>query len=161
MFNPLLANVFAGNALVVKVSEYASWSSLYYGRAIKACLAAVGAPEDLVQIVHGYGEKTGAVIVEHPDVPTISFTGGTDTGASTRISQLTGPWTATDGASSVIKCGLSGADGGTSACQAQAATVKPLSISSPSPNSSAVSGRFEPAARLNVPRAPLRPRLTT
>ena len=41
VFNPLLANVFAGNALVVKVSEYASWSSLYYGRAIKACLKAV------------------------------------------------------------------------------------------------------------------------
>jgi acyl-CoA reductase-like NAD-dependent aldehyde dehydrogenase len=56
VFNPLLANVFAGNALVVKVSEYASWSSLYYGRAIKECLRACGAPEDLVQIVHGYGE---------------------------------------------------------------------------------------------------------
>ena len=34
--------------------------SLYYGRAIKACLAAVGAPEDLVQIVHGYGEAGNA-----------------------------------------------------------------------------------------------------
>ena len=26
VFNPLVANVFAGNALVVKVSEHASWS---------------------------------------------------------------------------------------------------------------------------------------
>ena len=62
VFNPLLANVFAGNALVVKVSEHASWSSKYYGRAIKACLAAVGAPTDLVQIVHGYAEAGGAVV---------------------------------------------------------------------------------------------------
>ena len=62
VFNPLLANLFAGNALVVKVSEYASWSSLYYGRAIEACLDAVGAPRDLVQIVHGYGEAGNALV---------------------------------------------------------------------------------------------------
>ena len=71
VFNPLLANVFAGNALVVKVSEYASWSSLYYGRAIKECLRACGAPEDLVQIVHGYGEAGNALsasIVMYPQL---------------------------------------------------------------------------------------------
>ena len=34
-------------AAVVKVSEYASWSSNYYGRAISACLEAAGAPADL------------------------------------------------------------------------------------------------------------------
>ena len=62
VFNPLLANLFAGNALVVKVSEYASWSSQYYGRAISACLEAVGAPPDLVQIVHGYGEAGNALV---------------------------------------------------------------------------------------------------
>ena len=62
VFNPLLANLFAGNALVVKVSEYASWSSLYYGRAIQACLKAAGAPADLVQIVHGYGEAGNALV---------------------------------------------------------------------------------------------------
>ena len=62
VFNPLVANVFAGNALVVKVSEHASWSSQYYGRAIKACLKAAGAPEDLVQIVTGYGEAGEAIV---------------------------------------------------------------------------------------------------
>ena len=78
MFNPLLANVFAGNALVVKVSEYASWSSLYYGRAIKACLAAVGAPEDLVQIVHGYGEAGNALVTGGTDK--VVFVGSTGVG---------------------------------------------------------------------------------
>lgn len=62
VFNPLLANLFAGNALVVKVSEYASWSSNYYGRAIAACLEAAGAPADLVQIVTGYAEAGNAVV---------------------------------------------------------------------------------------------------
>jgi acyl-CoA reductase-like NAD-dependent aldehyde dehydrogenase len=62
VFNPLVANVFAGNALVVKVSEHASWSSQYYGRAIKECLKAAGAPEDLVQIVTGYGEAGEAIV---------------------------------------------------------------------------------------------------
>jgi acyl-CoA reductase-like NAD-dependent aldehyde dehydrogenase len=62
VFNPLLANLFAGNALVVKVSEYASWSSNYYGRAIAACLEAAGAPADLVQIVTGYAEAGNALV---------------------------------------------------------------------------------------------------
>ena len=43
--------------------RYASWSAAnYYGAALKACLKAAGAPEDLVQIVHGYG-PTGAALV--------------------------------------------------------------------------------------------------
>ena len=57
-FNPLVANLFAGNALVVKVSEYASWSSRYCGRVIDAALDAVGAPRDLVQIITGYAKPT-------------------------------------------------------------------------------------------------------
>lgn len=45
-----------------QVSEHASWSSLYYGRIIKAALQAAGAPEDLVQIVTGYGEAGNAIV---------------------------------------------------------------------------------------------------
>jgi acyl-CoA reductase-like NAD-dependent aldehyde dehydrogenase len=78
VFNPLLANLFAGNALVVKVSEYASWSSLYYGRAITACLEAVGAPTDLVQIVHGYAEAGNAVVTGGSDK--VVFVGSTGVG---------------------------------------------------------------------------------
>lgn len=78
VFNPLLANVFAGNALVVKVSEHASWSSLYYGRAIEACLEAAGAPKDLVQIVHGYAEAGNAVVTGGSDK--VVFVGSTGVG---------------------------------------------------------------------------------
>ena len=63
VFNPVSAALMSGNGIVVKVSEYASWSAAgYFGAALKACLAAAGAPEDLVQIVHGYG-ATGAALV--------------------------------------------------------------------------------------------------
>jgi aminomuconate-semialdehyde/2-hydroxymuconate-6-semialdehyde dehydrogenase len=40
-----------------------------------------GIPPGVLNIVHGYGPKAGAAICEHPDVPLISFTGGTVTGA--------------------------------------------------------------------------------
>lgn len=62
VMNPLVANLFAGNALVVKVSEHASWSSAFYLRMVREALRAVGGPEDLVQIVTGYAE-TGSALV--------------------------------------------------------------------------------------------------
>jgi aminomuconate-semialdehyde/2-hydroxymuconate-6-semialdehyde dehydrogenase len=39
-------------------------------------------PAGVLNIVHGLGGKVGAAITEHPDVPMISFTGGTETGAT-------------------------------------------------------------------------------
>lgn len=62
VFNPVSAALFSGNSIVIKVSEYASWSIGYYKRIIDGCLDAVGAPRDLVQFVVGYGE-TGAALV--------------------------------------------------------------------------------------------------
>lgn len=79
VFNPLISNVFAGNALVVKVSEYASWSPAYYGKVIKEALKAAGAPEDLVQIVTGYG-ATGNALVTSDDVAKVVFVGSTGVG---------------------------------------------------------------------------------
>ena len=76
--NPVSAAVFAGNAIVVKVSEHASWSSKCYERLLKGCLAAVGAPADLIQVVHGYGEAGAALTrcVDH-----LTFVGSTKVGA--------------------------------------------------------------------------------
>lgn len=53
ILNPLLAALFAGNGLVVKVSEHASWSSRAYQQFIDSVLAAAGAPAGLVTIVTG------------------------------------------------------------------------------------------------------------
>ncbi|HEX6177493.1 MAG TPA: aldehyde dehydrogenase family protein, partial [Thermoanaerobaculia bacterium] len=44
-------------------------------------MEAAGLPEGVFNIVHGLGEEAGAALVAHPDVPVISFTGGTVTGA--------------------------------------------------------------------------------
>ena len=67
VFNPLVATLMSGNALVLKVSEYASWSIDYYGKIINECLAAAGAPPNLVQFVVGYG-PTGNSLVTNPKV---------------------------------------------------------------------------------------------
>ncbi|KAK9916194.1 hypothetical protein WJX75_009917 [Coccomyxa subellipsoidea] len=78
VFNPLTAALFAGNGLVIKVSEHASWSSQYYGRIISAALQAVGAPADLVQIVTGYAEAGNALVTGGVDK--VIFVGSTGVG---------------------------------------------------------------------------------
>lgn len=78
VFNPLVAAVYAGNAIVIKVSEHASWSSQYYGRIIAAALAATGAPADLVQIVTGCGETGNALVTGGIDK--LIFVGSTKIG---------------------------------------------------------------------------------
>ena len=66
VFNPMIAAVFSGNAIVIKVSEFAAWSSLYLGRALRLCLEASGAPPDLVQLAPGFAEA-GKALVEDCD----------------------------------------------------------------------------------------------
>jgi acyl-CoA reductase-like NAD-dependent aldehyde dehydrogenase len=67
VFNPVSAALFSGNAIVIKVSEYASWSIRYYKAIIDECLEAVGAPKDLVQFVVGYGETGSALVTSGID----------------------------------------------------------------------------------------------
>ncbi|XP_076929329.1 aldehyde dehydrogenase 22A1-like [Bidens hawaiensis] len=62
LFNPVLAAVFSGNGIVVKVSEHASWSECFYVRILQTALAAVGAPENLA----GFAE-TGEALVSSVD----------------------------------------------------------------------------------------------
>ncbi|CAJ1963190.1 unnamed protein product [Sphenostylis stenocarpa] len=66
IFNPMLAAVFSGNGIVIKVSEHASWSGCFYFRIIQSALAAIGAPEDLVEVITGFGE-TGEALVSSVD----------------------------------------------------------------------------------------------
>ncbi|KMZ68070.1 putative Aldehyde dehydrogenase [Zostera marina] len=66
IFNPMLAAVFSGNGVVIKVSEHASWSGCFYLRIIQAALVAVGAPENLVHVITGFAE-TGKALVSSVD----------------------------------------------------------------------------------------------
>jgi len=78
LLNPVTAAVFAGNAIVVKVSEHASWSAQYHRRVLSAALDAAGAPADLVQVVTGYAEAGNAVVTQGSDK--VIFVGSTQVG---------------------------------------------------------------------------------
>lgn len=66
----------AGNTVVAKPSEITPYTAYLLS---KVCIDA-GMPKGVLNIVHGLGPKVGAAIVEHEDIPMISFTGGTATG---------------------------------------------------------------------------------
>ena len=65
-----------GNTCVIKPSEMSPATAQMLGDIfIKAKL-----PPGVVNIVHGLGAECGQPLVEHRDIPIISFTGGTSTG---------------------------------------------------------------------------------
>jgi len=66
----------AGCTLVLKPAEWTPLSASLWPE----IFAEAGVPAGTVNIVHGIGEEAGQALVDHPDVPLISFTGSTDTG---------------------------------------------------------------------------------
>jgi len=67
-----------GNTAVAKPSELTPLTATMLG---ELCVKA-GLPPGVLNIVHGAGAEAGAALVSHPDVSTVSFTGGTATGKS-------------------------------------------------------------------------------
>jgi aldehyde dehydrogenase (NAD+) len=65
-----------GNSVVIKPSEDVPHTV----HLLVECLLEAGLPLDVVQLVHG-GADAGKALVQHRDVPVISFTGSTSTGA--------------------------------------------------------------------------------
>jgi acyl-CoA reductase-like NAD-dependent aldehyde dehydrogenase len=73
--NHILSGLFAGNAVVGKVSEHTSWSAVvYYRHIVHAALTVHGHAPDLVGLVTGFGDA-GNALVTHPCVDKIVFTG--------------------------------------------------------------------------------------
>ena len=68
--------ILCGNSIVFKPAEDVP----HTGHVFVELLLEAGLPPEVIQLVHGDGE-VGAAIVSHPDVPVISFTGSTETGA--------------------------------------------------------------------------------
>ncbi len=68
--------IAVGNTAVAKPSEVTPMTAYLLG---ELCREA-GLPPGVLNIVHGLGGKAGAAIVQHPEIQTISFTGGTKTG---------------------------------------------------------------------------------
>jgi len=68
--------LLCGNAVILKPAEDVPHTSTV----LVEILLEAGLPPDVIQLVHGMGETVGKAIVEHPQVPVISFTGSTETG---------------------------------------------------------------------------------
>ena len=75
----------AGNTVVAKPSEVTPATAYL----LSEILDEVDFPAGVLNIVHGTGPNVGEPLVSHPEVPVISFTGGTATGA--RISSIAAP----------------------------------------------------------------------
>ena len=70
--------IAAGNTCVAKPSELTPLTANH----LAELSIAAGVPPGVINIVHGVGQKAGRALTSHPDVPLISFTGGTVTGAA-------------------------------------------------------------------------------
>jgi aldehyde dehydrogenase (NAD+) len=66
-----------GNSCVFKPAEDVP----HTGTLFVEILLEAGIPPEVLQLVHGTGEAVGSAIVEHPEIPLVSFTGSTETGA--------------------------------------------------------------------------------
>ncbi|MGB9521337.1 MAG: aldehyde dehydrogenase family protein [Anaerolineales bacterium] len=66
----------AGCTVVIKPS---SKTPLAVTEFVK-CLVEAGIPEGVVNLVHGGGQDVGVILVNHPDIRKITFTGKTETG---------------------------------------------------------------------------------
>lgn len=68
--------IACGNTVVCKPSEFTSMTA----NLLADVLNEAGLPPGVVNIVYGFGPEAGEALVRHPDVPVISFTGGSATG---------------------------------------------------------------------------------
>jgi aminomuconate-semialdehyde/2-hydroxymuconate-6-semialdehyde dehydrogenase len=68
--------IATGNCVVAKPSEITPMTAFLLS---ELCIKA-GLPKGVLNIVHGLGANVGSAITENPDIPIISFTGGTQTG---------------------------------------------------------------------------------
>ena len=65
-----------GNAVLLKPASWSPLVSLELARIVEAA----GLPKGLFSVLPGAGREIGNLLVEHPDIARVSFTGGTETG---------------------------------------------------------------------------------
>jgi aminomuconate-semialdehyde/2-hydroxymuconate-6-semialdehyde dehydrogenase len=75
----------AGNCVIGKPSEVTPMTAWL----LSSICAEAGLPSGVLNVLHGSGTGIGQAIVEHPDIPVLSFTGGTATGE--RIARTAAP----------------------------------------------------------------------
>lgn len=65
-----------GNSVVLKAAEDTPLTAWIFAKAAKDA----GLPDGVLNVIQGYGAEAGQPLVEHPDVPVISFTGSSKVG---------------------------------------------------------------------------------
>lgn len=78
VFCPVVPALFAGNAVIAKVSEWTSWSAADFQAIFDHVLEKTGHSRDLVQIITGAGETGSALVTSGVDK--IFFTGSPQNG---------------------------------------------------------------------------------
>lgn len=68
--------IACGNTVVAKPSELTPMTAFLMGEIFNEA----GLPNGVVNVVFGTGAGAGSALTQHPDVPLLSFTGGTQTG---------------------------------------------------------------------------------
>jgi acyl-CoA reductase-like NAD-dependent aldehyde dehydrogenase len=81
--------ILAGNAVLLKLSEWGCWTSLWLQEILQSCLKACGHPPELIQFVNGYAE-TGTAVIDECDK--ILFIGSTGVGVAVQA-QAAKTWT--------------------------------------------------------------------
>lgn len=79
-FGQVSAALLAGNAVIAKPAE----QTPRVARLAISHLHEAGVPSDVLHLVTG-GAETGALLVQHPGVDGVAFTGGTDTAGSIQV----------------------------------------------------------------------------
>ena len=72
----MMPALIAGNTVVIKPGSHVPKSTIN----LVSILQEAGIPDGVVNIVLGTGGEVGDALMQHPDVPVISFTGSTETG---------------------------------------------------------------------------------
>ncbi|MBK7152592.1 MAG: aldehyde dehydrogenase family protein [Sandaracinaceae bacterium] len=68
LLNPIITALMAGDAIVIKPSEWVSWSSARFHTLVREAIQKAGQSPELVQVVHGYAETAQALIAGGVDV---------------------------------------------------------------------------------------------
>ncbi|KAK7946638.1 uncharacterized protein PG986_010959 [Apiospora aurea] len=74
LIGPIISAIFAGNGIVVKVSEQTCWSSAYYTSIVRGALVAHGQDPALVQTLVCWPGAAGH-LTSHPGISHITFIG--------------------------------------------------------------------------------------
>lgn len=74
MMGPIISSIFAGNGIVVKVSEQTAWSSAHFTNIARGALAAHGYNTNLIQTFACWPQTAGH-LTSHPGISHITFIG--------------------------------------------------------------------------------------